>query len=353
MASFGLIRRSIRGGTSGAAWWAGAFAGYAVLTRLDSLVALPGIAVFLALAHAGAADDANATAPRGLGAWLARTARCQLTAAALRRWLAWGAPILAALAVHAILNWRHFGTLAPAYVDQPEGVQFATPLLVGLHGYLCSIGRGLFFFSPPLFLFFWSIRGFTRREPPLGWGLIVSIVLSLGVMSTWINWAGGWDWGPRHIFMIHWMLALPICDLLRAPRRMGRRLAYGALVAVGVAVQVYGASVSPTKFYRAHYTDALNEPRAMALYRPDDEPYLRHFYRIQFLDMRSGEFREPAQYSSALVAPQNDSVYIYQNSQWPGNARCLAHGWHDFYWLHLMGDLKRAARPEEATNGRE
>ena len=46
-----------------------------------------------------------------------------------------------------------------AYSDQTEGIQFSTPVLAGLYGFLMSVGKGMFFFSPPLFLAFWGLTG--------------------------------------------------------------------------------------------------------------------------------------------------------------------------------------------------
>lgn len=312
-------------------------------------MALPGVALTLGLMNlSDARKDGKETAgAASLAGNARRFVAAQFRRDALVRWIAWGAPIALALGLIAWLNWRHFGELRPAYSDQPEGINFGTPLLIGLHGFLFSIGRGLFFFSPPLILFFWAIRPFLRQEPELGWGLLASIALFLAVQSMWINWAGGWCWGPRHIFMIHWMLALPVAVLLRAPRSPGVRVAWVALMFPGVAAQVYGSAVNFNDYYKTHFRDLDRPPRAMALYAPSgEEPFLRLFYRIQVRPQPGAPWQDPPLYSGAIVAPINDSVYIYQNSQWPGNARCLARGLHDVYWLHLARALRREPPPD-------
>ena len=342
---------------------AGCFAGYALLTRLDSILALPGCVVFLAMGHAVAQDSGGArnadSATRAQSRWRRVRRRAwgvivsQFEPSALLRWIAWGTPVLAAFGVYAILNLIHFGTLRPAYADQPEGISFGTPMLIGLHGFLCSIGRGLFFFSPPLFLFFWAIRAFLRREPALGWGIVASIICFLAVQSTWINWAGGWCWGPRHVFMIHWMLALPIVALLTRPRSPGTRVAYGALLILGAGIQVYGGSVSFDDYYQTHFRDLAGPLRSTAMYSLDDEEgYLETFYQIKVRMPLTGELEERLPYSRVLVAPINDSVYVFQNSQWPGNLGCLKRGMHDFYWVHLVRNmmLGDAARDESAED---
>ena len=345
------------------ALFAGMCAGYAILTRLDSVFAFPGLAVYLALAHAQPhmPFDNLKSHMEGGGrrtAW-GRRARmvwqAQFLQGAWKRWGLWLLPIAGAVGIFALLNIRHFGDLRPAYVAQEEGIKFGTPLLVGLHGFLASVGRGLFFFSPPLFLYFWSIRPFLRRHPALGWGLVVSTLCFLLVQAKWINWAGGWCWGPRHIFMIHWMLALPVCALLMAPRPSMVRVFYGLLMVLGVGVQVYGTSVNFNTYYQAHFRELGAWPRAMALYTEAEEHFLERFYRIEPLPPLSDQLqaaRRPApmagptgampppklyDYYRILVAPINDSVHIVQNSQWPGNWRCLQMGWHDNYWLHRIG----------------
>lgn len=340
MGSFLLLQWNLRTGSRWLALAAGGCAGYALLTRLDSVLALPGVVVFLAIAHAQADDGDN-----GSTVWR-RFLHAQFRADAWKRWLQWGLPIVAALAIYVGLNFLHFGTWRSAYSDQPEGVNFGTPLLVGLHGYLCSIGRGIFFFSPPLFLFFWSIRSFIRKQAALGWGIVVSIVVFLGVQSMWINWAGGWCWGPRHVFMIHWMLALPILVLLTRPRGVGIRIAYGALMVVAVGIQVYGCVVHFNTYYEEHFRKLDSPPRAMALYSPEhEEHFLEQFYDIK-IRLYTPELERRRPYSSVIIAPINDSVYIFQNSQWPGNARCLEYGLHDIFWLHLLRDPSSASNAE-------
>ncbi|MCX7048229.1 MAG: hypothetical protein NTX50_22440 [Candidatus Sumerlaeota bacterium] len=338
MGGFAFLYASFKTGRIRLAALAGACCGYAMLTRLDSLLAFPGIAVFLALANACEGAQENASRAQKIRHLVA----AQFKSRALLRWLAWGLPICAAFAIYALLNLKHFGTLRPAYSNQPEGINFGTPLLIGLHGFLCSIGRGLFFFSPPLALFFWSIRRFVRRDPALGWGLIVSISCFLGAQSLWINWAGGWCWGPRHIFMIHWMLALPILALLMAPRSMGARMAYCTLMILGIAAQIYGSSVNFNDYYKKSFRELGQSMQAMALYSPEqEEGYLRIFYEIKARSSLNEPYREPPLYSRVLVAPINDSVYIFQNSQWPGNLRCIERGLHDNFWLHFFGACKR------------
>ncbi len=341
---FLFLHRSLKRNTIRDALWAGLFLGGAVLTRLDTLAMTPGLIVYLVVAHT------RQTGARiyGHGAWfggrggmerfrtgLVIAIQSQFEATAWKRWLAWGAPIVGAVGIFAAMNLALYGDLTPAYADQAEGLRFATPLLVGLHGFLFSFGKGLFFFSPVLILFFWAIGPFLQREPALGWGVIVSMICFLGVMSKWGNWAGGWCWGPRHIFQIHWMLALPICAFLRSERVFRTWRAYGALMMVSVGVQIYGSSVNFNDYYIQHFQTPRSVPWARALYS-EEEVSLQNY----FADATG----QSARYSMTMTAPINDSVYTYQNSQWPGNARCLRHGMHDNYWLHWFRYRKHTNR---------
>lgn len=119
------------------------------------------------------------------------------------RILAFAAPWLAFGAVVLLYNQYRFDSLfSTGYEDQTEGVHFTTPVLVGLHGFFFTPGRSLFLYSPPLLLALFGLAGFWKRDRWLAGGVYLLVGSYLVVMSMWQNWAGGFDWGPRHIFQI-------------------------------------------------------------------------------------------------------------------------------------------------------
>jgi len=325
---------------------AGCTAGYALLTRLDSVLAFPALGVLLFWPDSPlprwtpppGEDGRRPQYPRlhdflshilgNREAW-ARAAR-------------FAPPVVLAGIFILWLNWARFGSVtATGYEDQPEGIAFVNPLLVGLYGFLFSIGKGLFFFSPPLVLFLWSIRRFICLAPPAGWTAVTLVATYLLVMSKWINWAGGWCWGPRHIFIVHVFLALPICALLAAPRQRGVRIAYAVLLAWGVAVQLYGTSQNFIDYYYVAYQNPFFAPNATVLYNPyEDGRTVLRYYDVR---MKANPFRSESRiYPWQMLAPISDSIWRFQNSPWGIYARMWARGYHDYFWLERLGYRSRA-----------
>ncbi|MFB3789210.1 MAG: hypothetical protein ACE15F_22860 [bacterium] len=185
VAAVALLLSIRNSGRSGFPWRylaAGAFWGYAVLIRLDSLVTLPAAAWFL-FVH----EDARR--------WRLRIQPLR----ALFFFIPWAAVLGSVL----FYNFYRFGSwVSTGYEDQAEKIRFLTPLLVGLHGFLFTPGRSLFLYSPPLLFAVPGIQALWKQDRWLAGGLLLLIAGYLGMMSKWQNWAGGYDWGPRHIYQI-------------------------------------------------------------------------------------------------------------------------------------------------------
>lgn len=213
---------------------AGCAAGYALLTRLDSLFAFPALGLLLLWPDEYITYIPPSPRPGEPEPPVRLPFRFNLRDLLFDR-LAWqrigrfAPPVALACVIILGLNWCRYGSpLSTGYEDQPEGVQFINPLLVGLYGFFFSVGKGIFFFSPPLVLFCFAIRRFVRLSAPAGWAVVVLLASLLLIQSKWINWAGGWCWGPRHVFMVHVFFALPICALLMAADARGARGLCGA-----------------------------------------------------------------------------------------------------------------------------
>jgi hypothetical protein len=300
----------------------GALAGASVLVRVDSVVTWPALLVGLFWGLWPSSNEERRTKDEGR----------KQTVRALAAFLV---PMAAGALCVAMLNgWRFGNPLATGYGDQPEGVRLSTPLLIGLHGFLCSPGRGLFFFSPPLILALWAFGSLWRRDRKLCLtvGLLIASVLAFH--SKWQNWSGGWDWGPRHIFLIHVFLALPIAAwLAEAPKNMARWRVLAVLFAVGLAVQVYGSSQDPLVFYRQMYVTPESEPNFRVLYSPTETMFHQGAFRVL---RRAPDGRWVEDSPSGLGAPINDSVYVPQNGCWFGYAYLADLGHHDLLWLHAL-----------------
>jgi hypothetical protein len=312
---------------------AGIAAGYGALVRIDSIVFLPGLTLIALWGD----FESSPFSFRSFWEYPFQKAHRH---AILLRLIAFATPIAAAGAIILTLNAIHFGNpLSSGYSDQPEGIAFSTPILAGLYGFLMSIGKGLFFFSPALILVFWGTRPMIRRIPVIASGIGLVFLAFLLFNSSWRNWAGGWCWGPRHIYQIHALLALPIAFWTAEKWTSARRITAISLIVIAAVIQVYGSSQSFIDFYRIYYQDP-RPPNAHALYDPQTEPTLG-LYAVFVRDANG----KPSQEISPLdlPAPINDSIYVVQNSQWPRYAEMWRYGVHDLFWLHLMGYPARGA----------
>ncbi|MCX8038619.1 MAG: glycosyltransferase family 39 protein [Candidatus Sumerlaeia bacterium] len=344
--SFALIVRARLFGRPGLLALAGCAAGYALLTRLDSIAAFPALGLMLLWPHAAGSafstePTADAAVPPRLGALRRFLNDMKMDTGRNERIGRFAPPVALACLVIAGLNWMRYGSpLATGYEAQPEGIQFINPLLVGLYGFLFSVGKGIFFFSPPLVLFFWAIRRFITQAPQAAWGAIVLIVSLLLFHSKWINWAGGWCWGPRHIFMVHVFLALPVCALLMK-RTAGVRIAYGVLLVCGIAVQLLGTSQNFIDYHFIAFRYPFAEPKATLRYDPfHDGQFLHQYYEVKMKanPLRGESVIEPWQ----LPAPVSDSIWRIEASPWVMYRRMIAAGYHDFFWLERLGVRSRA-----------
>ncbi len=241
---------------------AGAGVAWMLLCRNDSVFLCAGLGVYAVLVVGGnrtyRTDGTNRTPARG----------ASRGAAARLLWLA-ALPMLA-VAVIVALNYRRFGSLvSTGYESQEGGFEFSTPLLYGLHGFLFSPGRSLFVYSPILLLSPWGLWLLWRRDRRLCIGLLACILLHLVAMAKWVNWGGGWDWGPRHIFQLTPMLTLPLGGLL-VETQWKRLRAYSLVVLVlaSLGMNALGLLVSPIDSHLRLFEDAYA--------RTHDESYARN-----------------------------------------------------------------------------
>ncbi len=206
----------------------GCFTGLAVLTRLDSAVACPGLAV-IAIGWLFSSKPENSISKFLLASCVGV--------------FAFGAVI----SMQFLLNQMHFGSpLASGYSDQPEGIEFNIPVLTSLWIYLISPGKGIFWYSPPLLAALLVWPAWLHRDRFLAGGAVLIVLGYLLVVGRWQN-LGGWCWGPRHLVQLTPFLLMPLPLLLvggtaeKTPRP-GRVLMV-VTVLLGVGVQLMGVLV--------------------------------------------------------------------------------------------------------------
>jgi len=326
LAWYGVLR-ALRGRMVPWCLLAGAAAGYGALVRMDSVLAYPGLGLLLAVTLVARARR------RGAAFWPA--------------WVAFCIPASLAGAVLLGLNVHHFGGMfQTGYAAQPEGVKFSTPLLAGLYGFLFGIGKGLFFFSPALVLGFWGWRPLAeltrRRQPWLVAALAAAILVPFLIQAKWQNWPGGWCWGPRHIFIIHVFLAIPIAALLARAWSAPVRIAALVALIVGIGVQLLACSQDFIYFYQRFFRSPGDRNAFFVTYDPADMVFWDNFYHLSF---RSSPKEEPYHVPLFPPRPIQDSLYLPQWSVWTGYPQMLREGTFDNFWTRAWGLSGPIARP--------
>jgi hypothetical protein len=316
VASFYML---FRGGAArlSTAFLAGLFYALALLTRLDSAVVGPALGLYFLLRYLEERSSSPHLWTHSLR--LEDLARQLFTPHFFSRVASFAAAPCAFAVVQFGLNWLHFGNpFTSAYADQPEGIQFRTPLLAGLYGYFMSIGKSIFLFSPAIVLGLAGWRRFASSHPALAYTLAIATAMLIIFHGRWQNWAGGWCWGPRHIFMVHALVMLWATGFAVPWNRM-RRLALVVILPIAFGVQLYGASQNFIDFYILYYRTPETQPNAYVMYSNEDLTPMR------------------------AIAPINDSIYVPQNSQWYRYAEMWQLGYTDNLWLRLW---KRAQGTE-------
>jgi len=241
------------------------------------------------------------------------------------------------LALLAFNAWRFAGNasaIGGGYSDQSEGVKLNTDILVGIHGLLCSPGKGVFFFSPALAIALWgwiaAPRDAKRTVAPL---LLVGWAPFALAMATWQNWDGGWCWGPRHIVQLHAPLMLGAAFVFATGMTAFRRVAIGVVACVGAFVQAFAALQSPLDFYWEMYRSSNDENYFTVAYRPTEVMDAAQSFAVTVNQQHpfAGTLHSPGEFTF-LPAPMVDSLYLPQHTQWAGYPKMLRMGYCD-WWL--------------------
>lgn len=159
--------------------------------------------------------------------------------------LAWSLPVAAAAALVGAYDLARFGTLLETGYGRMAGFGFTTPISAGLAGLLVSPGKGMFLFSPVLWLGLAGLPGLIRRERALGWTIVGISALNLLFFARFHFWHGDWCWGPRFTVPFTALALLPAAAVLERWSTLKRlaRAAVVALVALSAAVQTLGVCV--------------------------------------------------------------------------------------------------------------
>lgn len=140
-----------------------------------------------------------------------------------------------------------------------DWVRFGSPVATGHHetllgyaawlgapGLLVSPGKGLFWYSPTIFLLAPAAFPFTRRFPALAVSFLSMLIAFTAFYSVITFWHGDPAWGPRYMYPVLPYLTLPLGMLLTRRWRFpaGIWIATALFVLAGLIVQVTGVTVS-------------------------------------------------------------------------------------------------------------
>ncbi|OYD14984.1 hypothetical protein CH333_06865 [candidate division WOR-3 bacterium JGI_Cruoil_03_44_89] len=156
------------------------------------------------------------------------------------------------------------------------GTYSLTRLLERMGQLSFSLSKGVFIFSLPIVLFFFSIKQFYIREKTLTLVAISIIVLVFGFLCL----VGGsrWAWGPRYLVYIVPLLILPVATLIKNSSRRVRRSVW-IVFTFGFLINLLGVSTSHTvvmeKILHEWGEDALRESYSAAFPPPEHSTLFR------------------------------------------------------------------------------
>lgn len=271
-------------------------------------------------------------------------------------WLEYAIPGVMAILAFAIVvlfnQWRFLENatlLGGGYGDNPEGIKFTTPVLVGLQGYLMSPGKSIFLFSPGIILGIWGWFYAPPQARWMRWFLFAAYLPFTIAMVLWQNWEGGWCWGPRHILQLHLPIMLGSAFLFLQPRTPILTSAIRSLlIAAGILAQLIGSLQSPLDFYRElfltlddgiYYSSSLREMEIQGINQE---------YRVMKIHDRDPRLDIPVT-PQLLPAPMTDSLYVPQHTQWTGAALLWQAGYCDVFALRMLGFGREEMTDEEGT----
>jgi hypothetical protein len=238
---------------------AGALLGYAVLTRIQTLVLVPALSAYFLWNTLGKSSSHALVRRSFVGA--------------IRQCAPFFALLALGIAAHIGVNAFKFGqaTVTGRYA----GARFDTPLLESMFGFLFSPGESIFVFSPALLLLplYWPpfYRRF-RAEAICIAGVATSYLLFYGKFR---HWHGQWCFGPRYLLALVPFLMLPMA-VWWDRAKLWQRVLCIVLSGIGAFVQVLSVAVNfSTVFYYEQYTKL--EPTFGYLFIPEISQLATHY----------------------------------------------------------------------------
>jgi hypothetical protein len=162
--------------------------------------------------------------------------------------LALGACSAVGLAVLLLYNYHLFGNaLDFGYPAVAEGgrrmIGFATPLLIGLYGFLLSPGKSILLFAPPLVLAIFGIPRLWRQDRGLATVAAGLLFAYLAFYVKYTQWEGGYCVGPRYVMPTLALFCIGLAPIMKCLSKRTRIVAI-ALTILGILVQMISIATS-------------------------------------------------------------------------------------------------------------
>ncbi|MBX3160199.1 MAG: hypothetical protein KF773_29805 [Deltaproteobacteria bacterium] len=179
-------------------------------------------------------------------AWTLRARRRELLE--VTKWAAVTGVPLVALALW--YNWARWGSVTSTGYEPYLDAYFGGSVFDGAWGMLLSPNKSAFLYSPPLVLAVIALPSAVRAVPRLGLAMLAMVAPVFLVYATYRSWSGEWAWGPRFFVWAVPVMLVPLAWFVDAARTRWRRGVLGAVVALGLAVQVLGCALYWDHFIR-------------------------------------------------------------------------------------------------------
>jgi len=196
--------------------FAGLFAGYAFITRFDTIMVIPWLILYVILSQ-----------------WT-------LKKSMLKSVLMFAIPVLLFMLLQMLWNYYRFGSFLQTGAMHQVLFRgsFKANLLISIPAHLVSLNRSIFIFSPPLILFFFAIKNFFKQHKNTAIILLGIILTNIIFFSKFTFWQAPLSWGTRFLVPITPFLLLPICVFIS--NDIPKKIFITIVLAVGIVIQLIG-----------------------------------------------------------------------------------------------------------------
>jgi hypothetical protein len=169
-------------------------------------------------------------------------------------------------ALFAAYSFAHFGTVLPFYLKaHAGGLHFGASFWRGLAGVLFSPSRGLFVFVPSLIFVGYLLVALRSTVPCRRLVALssASIVVTVVLYATYVEWWGGHSFGARYMTdLTPWIVLLAILTLAaaRAVPGPGARAGLRRHLMVGLPLTLVGVAINATGAWSRAATEWNAQP---------------------------------------------------------------------------------------------